>query len=351
MAQLLLLKAASNAAVGRVEGQAADELQRLRGADEAVHPGVLPLDRDGPVVADRVEHPEAGLPRHVAVPGGHEVPAAARIGPGEVRAHPAVATVAHLTLRVLAVDVVDPVLEVPEEADRVEVLPDEVAGIPVESEGGSVTDRVHGSLGRPVVVGDLARMHLMREPDALIVEDVEDRVPSVREVLVAVVDHRLGHWREHRHGLPDLRPGEADDGVHAETAGRPCGHLHLLGGPLPDAFGVAVAPDAVGQDPAVALVDRVVADGLSLEVVGDREELQVVLLQQVELVPHVAVVLGGLPDIEVVPPAGDLQPVIAPLGREPAHLDEGQVGPLAGEQGDRSRHVRSSSSGVVWSPA
>src|SRR4051794_35620015 len=47
----------------------------LGGADQAVHPGVLPLHRDRPVVPDGVEHPEACLPRHVPVPGGDEVPA------------------------------------------------------------------------------------------------------------------------------------------------------------------------------------------------------------------------------------------------------------------------------------
>ena len=33
-----------------------------------------------------------------------------------------------------SVDVVDPVLEVPEEADRIDVLPDHVARVPVEPE-------------------------------------------------------------------------------------------------------------------------------------------------------------------------------------------------------------------------
>jgi hypothetical protein len=56
----------------------------------------------------------------------------------------------------LAVDVLDAFPEVVEEADRVEVLPDEVARVEVEPEGRSVADRVEGTLGGPVVVGDLA---------------------------------------------------------------------------------------------------------------------------------------------------------------------------------------------------
>ncbi len=49
---------------------------------------------------------------------------------------------------------------------------------------------------------------------------------------------------------------------------------------------------------------------------------------------------GGPADIQVVAPAGDLQPVIAPGGRFFADGLERQVGPLAGKQRDRSSHIR-----------
>ncbi len=95
------------------------------------------------------------------------------------------------------------------------------------------------------------------------------------------------------------------------------------------------------------LVDRVVADGLALEVVADREDLEVVLLQELQLGRHIRVVLDRGPRIEVVAPAGDLQPVVPPARGQSAHLFERQVGPLAGEQGDRSGHGHFSSCGVV----
>src|SRR5919112_6563077 len=85
--------------------QPADEREGVRGADRSVHPGVLPLDADRAVVADRVEHPEDRLPRDVTVPRRHEVPAAPGIGPRQVRGEPAVAAV-ELLHRLLAVDVV-----------------------------------------------------------------------------------------------------------------------------------------------------------------------------------------------------------------------------------------------------
>jgi hypothetical protein len=51
----LLANAASNAAAGGSNAEPPDELHGLGGANEAVHTGVLPLDRDRPVVADRVQ--------------------------------------------------------------------------------------------------------------------------------------------------------------------------------------------------------------------------------------------------------------------------------------------------------
>src|SRR4051812_19633119 len=116
---------------GLDRGQRADPGQRVGRADQAVHSGVLPLDRQRPGVADGVEDPDTALEVDVPVAQRDEVPAAARVAPGQVRTQAAVAAVEAL-LGVLEVDVVDPVPEVPGEAEVVEVLPDEVAGVEVE---------------------------------------------------------------------------------------------------------------------------------------------------------------------------------------------------------------------------
>ena len=87
------------------------------------------------------------------------------------------------------------------------------------------------------------------------------------------------------------------------------------------------------------LVDRVVADGLARR--GGCEIAQTFrpcFSSMSSAACDVRVVLGGAVDVEVVAPAGDLEAVVAPLGGQPAHLLERQVGPLAGEQGDRTRH-------------
>src|SRR3954452_13476330 len=279
-------------------GQPADEGEGVGSADGPVHAGVLPLDGDRASVVDAVEHPEDRLPGHVPVAGGDEVPAPARVAPGQVRGEPAVATV-QPHLRLLAVDVVDPLAEVPQEVDRVEVLPDEVARVEVEAERRPVADRLYLPLGIPVVVGDLAGVHIVGEAHADLVEDVEDRVPPVGEVRVAAVDHLGRHRREHRDRVAHRRPGEPDHRGGAERRRRARGVLDLLGSPSTDALGVTVTPDARRQDALVPLVDGVVADRLAGQVAGDGEDREAVIVDDPPAVGDVAVLGDGAVHVEV----------------------------------------------------
>jgi hypothetical protein len=86
-----------------------------------------------------------------------------------------------------------------------------------------------------------------------------------------------------------------------------------------------------------AVVDRV-AHRLADEVVPDRPALQPVALEQLAPRTHVAGLGERAVDLEVVAPAGQLEPVEAPLGAAGGELLQRKVGPLAGEQGDGSRH-------------
>src|SRR3546814_13018571 len=71
---------------GLFPDQRARVLERERGTVQAIHAGVLPLDRDGTVVTDGAERAEAVLPRDVAVARRHEVPAPTRVTPRPGRA-------------------------------------------------------------------------------------------------------------------------------------------------------------------------------------------------------------------------------------------------------------------------
>ena len=71
---------------------------------------------------------------------------------------------------------------------------------------------------------------------------------------------------------------------------------------------------------------------------ADGPDLHVVLLQHLPLVGTVVVLVQGLVHLEVVAPAGQLQAVEAVLAEPAGQLLHRQVGPLAGEHGNRSCH-------------
>ena len=82
----------------------------------------------------------------------------------------------------------------------------------------------------------------------------------------------------------------------------------------------------------------VVADGLADEVRGDGEAFHAGGIERGAL--GIAVGLVGFIDFEVVTPAGKFEAVVAELFAFLQHGFEGQVGPLAGEEGDGSGHGR-----------
>ena len=115
------------------------------------------------------------------------------------------------------------------------------------------------------------------------------------------------------------------------------GGFHLLGGALADAFGFAIAPNVGGQYCLVPLVNQI-AHGLTHEMRRDGKTFQVVFRKQRPF-PFDVIGFGERTvHFEVIAPAGEFHAVVAhrfDFGRE---VGERKVGPLAGEQGDRSWH-------------
>src|SRR5207248_6015091 len=109
---------------------------------------------------------------------------------------------------------------------------------------------------------------------------------------------------------------------------------------------IAVPVDLRRQDRAVPLVDPV-ADGLPDEMCADRPDVQAVPLEQGAPIPGVAGIGDCLINLEVVAPAGQLEPVEAPARAARGQLVEGEVGPLAGEQRDGTRHQLSFGTGTA----
>src|SRR5205085_357205 len=86
----------------------------------------------------------------------------------------------------------------------------------------------------------------------------------------------------------------------------------FLSGALPDALGIAVAPDACGQDAPVPLVDEPVGHALADEVVADGPAAQAVLLEERASAGRVRGLGQGFVYLEMVTPAGELEAVVAP---------------------------------------
>jgi hypothetical protein len=87
----------------------------------------------------------------------------------------------------------------------------------------------------------------------------------------------------------------------------------------------------------VALVDAV-TDGLAHQMVADGVALQPVLVEGIPALLNIAVVGERLVHLEVVAPAGEFHAVIAEGFGLLADDLKGQIGPLAGKEGNGSWH-------------
>ena len=113
--------------------------------------------------------------------------------------------------------------------------------------------------------------------------------------------------------MPDRTAGEAVHHPHAEPGSRTRGVFHLAGRTLADPLRVAVAPHSRREDGLVARVDSV-AHRLADEVVADRVDGEAVPGEQLMSAPAVGRIGERGPNVEVVPPAGEFEAVVAPGG-------------------------------------
>src|SRR5215204_1656616 len=341
---------------GRVEGlrrrlevRASGEGQRVPGPVLTVHPRIFPLDAEGPLVADTVQRPDAVLQVHVTVARGDEVPTALGAAEVQVASQYAPAAVQPLAA-VLDVEVVDPIGELLDERCGVEELVGEVARVEVDTEALAVADGVESLAGAYEVVGDLRGVHLQAPPDALLVEDVDDRVPALREVLVAALYLLEVVGRERVEQVPDARSRKAVD-LRYPKAGRGPGSVHdLLGGTPAHAFRVAVAPHVGRKRRPVAGVYGV-ADRLADQVGAYGPAVQAVAAEYLPAPLYVAALRERTVYIEVVPPARELEPVETPLPALTGELFQRKVSPLSRKKCYRSGHVPTSSYSLPRGPA
>src|SRR4051794_6508355 len=147
-----------------------------------VHPDILPLDRQRSFVFRLVQRPDDLLEVHTTPAGRAEIPTATRIAKVEMAAENAASTVERHD-GILDVNVVDAVREFANELHRINALPQQMARVEVEAEFLAVTDRIECPAGRRDVERDLGGVHLERESHPAFPKHVENRIPTIGELL------------------------------------------------------------------------------------------------------------------------------------------------------------------------
>ena len=241
-------------------------------------------------------------------------------------------------LGVFDVDVIDTVGEVARKDGGVHPLPDEVAGIEIEAELRPVVERFQGALGRVEVEGDLRGVDLQGEANAMLAEFVHDGIPTLGEEPIPVGDHLRFGRGERVDQVPDRRAGKPVDDLHAEVlGGLGTGH-HLPDAPLTDLL--RLIGQLVGGKAVAAGIVRV-QHQLALQMHGDGPHVESMLRQDGPL-PGAVGRIGGLLDIEVVTPTGQLEAFVAPAGGLLGQRGQWGVGPLAGKESHGSSHRHTS---------
>src|SRR5216683_312232 len=89
--------------------------------------------------------------------------------------------------------------------------PNTPASVVVEAEFGATVDRLECPFRADNVESDFGGMYFQGKADARLLELIEDRIPPLREIGVAVFDLRVAYGREAVEQGPDFRTGEAID--------------------------------------------------------------------------------------------------------------------------------------------
>ena len=271
------------------------------------------LDRDDPVVADRVESAQEAVPTHLAEAGqARHLPSLAE------RHHALLVEPVAIDLHVLGVHVEDARPELADRARVVDELPDEVGGVEVQAEVLVGDDLEHpaphrGGVGEvaaagPLVLGEDHRAVLDRDPHVALAREADDRRP-----------HQLEFFEVLAHRAMLVAADERADDAHLE-------------------------PLRGFDHPAQVVVGCLPRLGVRIEVVGvvrERGDLEVEARQQSPHRLRVEVLDVDVAHACVAPPltaarwpARDLQRLEAALVRPARDLLQAQVREGGGEQAE-----------------
>ena len=321
---------------GGLEVDVFAELGGFGGAVFAVHAAVFPFDGERTGVFGGIECADDFFEADTTASDAAEVPTASWVTEGEVAAEDTGAAIEG-DGGIFHVDVVDAIGEGADKFDGIDTLPDEVAGVEVEAEFLASVECLECAFGGVEVEGDFGWVNFEGEFDAAVFEDIEDGIPAFGEELEAAFDHGFWGGGEVIDEVPDGGAGEAVDDADIEFLGGAGCVFHFFGRTAIDTGRVAIAPDVIGENAFVSGID-VIEHGLSDEVVGNGEEFEAVFFEEFAFAGAVGVVGEGFLDFEVVAPAGKFESVVAEFFGFFAECFEGEVGPLAGEEGNGTCH-------------
>lgn len=145
--------------------------------------------------------------------GRDEVPAPALIAEGDMGTQDAVAAV-EIQLDILDMNMIDPVREVQQKHLGIQALPDQMAGIKVDAQGGTAVKGIQELFRAPIVKGNLRGMDLQGQFDTAAVKLVHDGTPQRLDLLIARLHLGLGGLGE---GVPELPDGEPMKKVTTST--------------------------------------------------------------------------------------------------------------------------------------
>ncbi len=310
------------------EVEAFDESAGFSGAVFAVHHGIFPFYGEGAVVTDGVQSANDFLELDLTSARAPEIPAAAWRSEVEMGGEDSAFSVEGES-GIFHVHVIDAVGEGFEKLDGIHHLPVEMAGIEVEAEGLSVLDGGESPFGGEDVEGDFGWVHFEGEPNAALIEDIENGIPESSEVVESLLDAGFTDRRETVEHVPDAGSCEAVDDFDADVFGGEGGILHSLDGPSPFFFGISGA--FFGCECIRTLIVVRIADQLTGEVVANGKQFQAVIGQHRFAGLRVGGVAGGAGDVDMIAPAGEFEAVIAPGFGFFAECFEGDIGELAGE--------------------
>ena len=254
-----------------------------------------------------------------------EVPASSEITKINVRSEESAASVKR-NCGIFHMHMIDSVHKVLKEQMRRNALPDQMAGVEVQTKLRSVRKLLEQPLGRIVIKCDLTRMDLKRKYTIVLHKFIQDRTPQIIDLLESVFDHLFRCLREGVQIFPNRRSHKTSEDLHPKFF-RNCRCLfHSADSPCTD---LVLLSCQFRRCEIIKSRIIIVAHTLTDHMGGDRLALKVVFFQRILDLLNIGIIFIRPVNIEMVAPAGDLQPVISHLLSSRADLFKRHICPLS----------------------